>query len=480
MEAMAANLEVTVKDLETQLADARNQIKLLERLDDLDAKLRIESDRIDAFCQTAMAYIGCQGMGINVTNGDRTKSRLLTNFPPIENPELLEKIKEVVISGKYGRWCADNPEPTQLVYNDVYLRELMRIGVILGDPGDPKSVDAFRARAMPVYMSEVGDDRQMLERYPTFESWLQRVQPKLRVKSDVPLELEADIGILQKNGFQLFGQAECDRFYGIGHTEMFPQDRLQFVQRIFDRKITPNLVSQMRLHKVNELASQLMGKDIFEEYKKDPKAFSVGRREDITALFADLQGFTSYSETAGPEEVVAKLVEYYERVVPIVRDEYQCAQIKFMADGILAWFKRSDPNTPDHGIRAIRAAVGMQKQMEILNKNWSDRDGKTFPLKIGINSGYAAIGNIAGNLFPEITCIGDVVNTASRLEGVARGGAIIASKATVDAITSYIDERDRAGIMSTLLQNRIELVPREPVNVKGKSQPVEIYEIKVK
>jgi adenylate cyclase len=137
-------------------------------------------------------------------------------------------------------------------------------------------------------------------------------------------------------------------------------------------------------------------------------------RRKITVLFADVRGFTSFSENASPEDIVTLLNEYFDKMIDAIF-RYKGTLNKFIGDGLMAMFGApvDDPYQEEH---AIRAALEMQKGVRELREKYQLRLGMDFRIGIGINTGVAVVGNIGCDQRMEYTAIGDTVNTASRLE----------------------------------------------------------------
>jgi len=148
-------------------------------------------------------------------------------------------------------------------------------------------------------------------------------------------------------------------------------------------------------------------------------------RREITVVFLDLRGFTAFTETADPEDVMAVLGEYHAAVGALVL-EHEATLERFTGDGIMAFFNDPVP-VPDPGVRAVKMALAMQREVRRLAQGWSKR-GHALAMGIGIAQGFATIGGIG---FPgriDYGAIGTVTNLAARLCGEAQGGEILVSQ----------------------------------------------------
>ncbi|MBI3971117.1 MAG: GAF domain-containing protein, partial [Chloroflexi bacterium] len=179
-------------------------------------------------------------------------------------------------------------------------------------------------------------------------------------------------------------------------------------------------------------------------------------RRELTILFSDIRGFTSLSENLEPEELVALLNEYFSAMTEVVY-EYGGTLDKYLGDGILAFFGDPVPQ-PDHAVRAVRAALAMQRRLAALQDHWFAAGYARLAMGIGINTGWVTVGTVGSRWRQEYTIIGDNVNVASRLTGVAGPGEIVLSEKTW-----------------RLVREHIGVVPRGAVRLKGKRQLMPIF-----
>ncbi len=213
---------------------------------------------------------------------------------------------------------------------------------------------------------------------------------------------------------------------------------------------------------------------MFGKYVSDAvveKLLSDERRPDlggetltVTVLFSDIRGFTTISEKLSAHEVVEMLNAYLTRVCEPILAEGGTVD-KYIGDAVMAVFG-SPVQHPDHARRAVRAALGMAREADgfkrWMRERFPDRGLVEFGVGVGLHSGEAVIGDIGTPKRKEFTAIGDTVNAASRLEGVTKemGCVVVASEATVQA----------AGV-------GVKTGKFEQVKVKGKSEPIPVYEI---
>ena len=179
----------------------------------------------------------------------------------------------------------------------------------------------------------------------------------------------------------------------------------------------------------------------------DEKVLENHRRE-IAAMFCDLRGFTSFAETAEPEDIMALLAEYHGALGPLIR-KHEGTLDRFTGDGMLVFFNDPLP-CPDPAARAARLAVEMRDAVAKLAPTWAKR-GHTLGFGIGMAQGYATLGRIGFEDRFDYTAIGAVVNLASRLCNAAENGQILTSgrlAAAVEdiAVIEDLGEREIRGM----------------------------------
>jgi len=159
-------------------------------------------------------------------------------------------------------------------------------------------------------------------------------------------------------------------------------------------------------------------------------------RREITVVFLDLRGFTAFTETADPEEVMGVLAEYHAAMGRLIL-EHEGTLERFSGDGIMIFFNDPVP-VPDAAARAARMVLEMQREMVLLAAGWKKR-GYDLLMGAGIAQGFATIGGIG---FPgriDYGAIGNVTNLAARLCGEARGGEILVAQRVMAALDGAFD-----------------------------------------
>jgi adenylate cyclase len=202
-----------------------------------------------------------------------------------------------------------------------------------------------------------------------------------------------------------------------------------------------------------------VGRDVMQEVLAENPTLQGDRRE-VSVLVSDLRGFTTLSETMPAEQVAAHLNEYFPAMIDAIFAERGMVN-DFIGDGILAVFGAPLPDG-DHAWRAARAALAMQTALETLNREWAARGIATLRMGIGIHTGMVFAGNVGGPSRIKYTVIGDTVNVTARLEGLNK------ELGTTTLITAEVEKA---------LGGRVETRYRGEAPVKGRAEPLRVYEL---
>jgi class 3 adenylate cyclase len=181
-----------------------------------------------------------------------------------------------------------------------------------------------------------------------------------------------------------------------------------------------------------------------------------GKRTQITTLFADLRGFTSFSERHDPEQLVSVLNRYLGAATEAILAE-QGTLDKFIGDAVMAFFNAPVPQS-DHTLHAVRAALRLREAMYAVQSEFQPDYRLSFG--IGIHYGEAVLGLVGTHQRLEYTAIGDSVNTAKRLQENAEAGQILISAQAYKQVCDKVQARLVA-----------------PIQAKGKKVPLQVYEI---
>jgi adenylate cyclase len=216
--------------------------------------------------------------------------------------------------------------------------------------------------------------------------------------------------------------------------DLTDKKRLEAQRRLFERMVSPAVIQQL-----------------------DPDKLQLGgRRAQITTLFADVRGYTSFSEKYDPEKLVSVLNRYLSAAGIAILDQDGTID-KFLGDGVMAWFNAPIPQS-DHTLRAVKAALTICQCIHDLHKELPSEFHLNFG--VGIHYGDAVLGLVGTESRLDYTAIGDSVNIAKRIQENAAGGQILISE---DAYAQ--------------LAEQIVVRAVDPVLAKGKSQPLVVYEV---
>ena len=186
----------------------------------------------------------------------------------------------------------------------------------------------------------------------------------------------------------------------------------------------------------------------------------VGERKDVTVLFSDIRGYTTLTEKLEAAQVVSMLNEYFETMVEAV---FHCEGTldKFIGDALMAVFGAPLP-LENHAWSAVRSALDMRRRLKVFNADRHTQGQPELRIGIGLSSGEVVSGNIGSQRKMEYTVIGDGVNLSSRLESITKqyGCDIVLSEHTFE-----------------LCQDKIWVRELDLIRVKGKLEPVKIYEL---
>jgi adenylate cyclase len=188
------------------------------------------------------------------------------------------------------------------------------------------------------------------------------------------------------------------------------------------------------------------------------EALLDGHRREITVVFCDLRGFTAFSETAEPEDVMGVLAEFHGELGQLVF-RFEGTLEWFAGDGIMTIFNDPLP-CPQPTMRAVQMALAMQARFRELAVGWRKR-GYDLDLGIGIASGYATLGKIGFEARWEYTAVGSVVNLASRLCDEAQGGQILLGPRAYAAV-----------------EGSVAAEPIGPLTLKGFHRPVLAFSLR--
>jgi adenylate cyclase len=214
--------------------------------------------------------------------------------------------------------------------------------------------------------------------------------------------------------------------------------------------------------KIRKTFSQYLSPGVIALIEKDPQKYirPGGETKDLTVMFSDIRGFTTMSEGLTADELVLLLNEYLGEMTEVIFHNLGTLD-KYIGDAIMAFWGSPYPQD-DHAYRACTCALQMIQGLDKLNAKWKAEGRKQIAIGVGLNTGPVNVGNMGSAKRLAWTVMGDNVNLASRLEGITKEyrGRIVISEGTYKEVADKFVCRDL-----------------DKIRVKGKNQPVTIYEL---
>ena len=231
------------------------------------------------------------------------------------------------------------------------------------------------------------------------------------------------------------------------------QDQTQGVAIVVD-----DLTETKHLQAVRDMFRRYVSPAVVDRLPSDPTDLQLGgQRQEVTILFADIRGFTAFSEKLAPEVLVDTLNQYLSIAAASIL-MYEGTLDKFMGDAVMGIFN-APLKQEDHVLRAVRAAAAMQRAMADYHHNIGRLRGLSFG--VGIHVGEVVVGNVGMSDRMDYTAIGDAVNLAKRIQENTPGGKVLISEAVYQVVKDSVDA-----------------VFYEEMQVKGRERSVKTYELK--
>ena len=204
----------------------------------------------------------------------------------------------------------------------------------------------------------------------------------------------------------------------------------------WNRNLADTVKQQVEeIQRMNRL-KRYLSPQIAETILGDDKNLFKSHRREITVVFLDLRGFTAFSDSTEPEEVMEVLRGYHAEMGRLIF-QFDGTLVRFAGDGIMIFF--NDPiSCADHTEKGVRMAIEMQDRVQELRKGWL-KNGYDLDLGIGLAAGYATIGNIGFEGRMDYDAIGNVTNLAARLCDEAKSGQILIDRKTLSKIEELVD-----------------------------------------
>ncbi len=219
--------------------------------------------------------------------------------------------------------------------------------------------------------------------------------------------------------------------------------------------VLDDLTERKKLEAQRKLLERMVSPAVLDQI--DPNSLQFGgKKVNITALFADIRGFTAYSEKHTPEDLVAVLNRYLAAAAEAVL-AFEGTVDKFLGDAVMAWYNAPLPQ-PDHTLRAVRTALAIRDSIDRLHRELPKEAHLDFG--VGIHCGEAVLGWIGTEKRLEYTAIGDCVNTTKRIQENSGKDQILLSREAYERVKKEVNAK-----------------PYAPLTVKGKTQPIDVYEV---
>jgi class 3 adenylate cyclase/CheY-like chemotaxis protein len=199
-------------------------------------------------------------------------------------------------------------------------------------------------------------------------------------------------------------------------------DEVQHWNRTLERRVADGIAELERLGRLKRFFSPQLAERIVAGGADDPL---VSHRREITVVFVDLRGYTAFTESAQPEDVMGVLREYHAAMGELIL-AHEGTLERFAGDGMMVFFNDPVP-IPDAAQRAARMAIGMHAAFERLRGRWRER-GFDLQMGIGIAQGPATLGSIGFEGRIDYGAVGPVCNVGARLCAEAKGGEILISE----------------------------------------------------
>ncbi len=214
---------------------------------------------------------------------------------------------------------------------------------------------------------------------------------------------------------------------------------------------------RQRQHTIRATFERYVAPAVVERMLADPGQVALGGRlQEVTVLFADLEGFTRLSEQISPDALLAVLNAYLTMVFGIIRASGGTVD-KFVGDGVIALYN-APLAQPDHARLAVEAAQSIRARLPAFHAGLAPE--LRLRVNFGIHTGLAVVGNVGAPELMNYTAVGDTVNIAARLQEASRGGQILISAATCEQLDGHV-----------------ETAPIGLRQVKGRAESIMTYEV---
>ncbi|MFN8452889.1 MAG: response regulator [Anaerolineae bacterium] len=235
-----------------------------------------------------------------------------------------------------------------------------------------------------------------------------------------------------------------------------PRELMERVRTRLRSKIETDELRSMQ-EAIRTTFARFVAPSVVEQLLRDPHQVRLGGTlQQVTVLFAGLEGFTTIAERTDPEQLLNILNAYHTMVVGAIRDNGGTAD-RYMSEGVMALYN-APLAQPDHAARAAKTALVIRKNLSSFTRQFEPL--YRMPMNFGIHTGMAIVGNVGAPEMMNYTAVGDTVNLASSLQNMGTGGRILISEAT------YREMQD--AVPTTCIGLRV---------LKGRAESVLTYEV---
>lgn len=271
----------------------------------------------------------------------------------------------------------------------------------------------------------------------------------------VPVEYRDETGLLARTFNVMTGELEkaYERIKGQAFEAVLAQKKEQRIRQIFQKYVP---------------------KDLIDKFFASPESMLVGDNRAAAILFSDIRSFTTISEGLAPDELVKSLNRYFSGQVDIIMNRNGIVD-KYIGDAIMA-FWGAPLRREDDALQSVLSGLDMIDAVSLFNERQKAAGGPEFHIGIGINYGEVTVGNIGSERKMDYTVIGDMVNLASRMEGLTKtyGQEILISETLFAELQNCGETVLRKAGLSAPLPVRF----LDTVAVKGKTRGVKIYTVR--
>ena len=227
-----------------------------------------------------------------------------------------------------------------------------------------------------------------------------------------------------------------------------------------DLKTRADMAVEQR-RRIKDMFSRYLSEDLVKSITENPDLVKPGGdKKTATVFFADITGYTAFSEGKDPQYIIEVLNAFFSEAVELVINNHGYID-KFIGDCIMAAWGVPMKSEEEDAVLAVTSALQIHDLVRSRDRTFFRGDASRLKIAVGMSSGPLVAGNVGSSRRMDYTVLGDTVNTAARLEGVAGAEEIIITQSTRD-----------------LLGDRFKLEERKPVKVKGKEKPLMIFNVK--